>query len=355
MNKMQIHQFVCTLDYGDAVSNDVLSIKQFLNNSGFESEIYAENFNPKVQHECHKYKKYHNVETDIIIHHFSLGTDFDNYVNSFKNKKILIYHNITPSNYFSHFNDELEYRCRIGRKQLAKFSQNVILALADSEYSEQELIQLGFKNTGVLPIIVDFEKYEEPAQEIIDKFYDGTTNLLFVGRISPNKKQEDIIKTFFYYKKMIDPNARLFLVGSYKGLEKYYDQLQVLIEKLDLSDVYITGKIKFEELLAYYKIADVFLSMSEHEGFCVPLLEAMNFKIPIVAYNSTAVPYTLGDSGILVNNKNYAEIAEMIKIMIDDNKFRKNVVEKQEKRLKDFEKSKVEMKLKEYINRVSTA
>jgi len=352
MNQMQIHQFVCTLDYGDAVSNDVLSIKHFLNNSGFKSEIYAENFNPKVQHECQHYKKYHNIKKDIIIHHFSLGTDFDEHVNSFKNKKILVYHNITPPNYFSRYNDELEYRCRIGRKQLERFSQNVALALADSEYSEHELIQLGFKNTGVLPIIVDLEKYEKPAREIIDKFNDGATNLLFVGRISPNKKQEDVIKTFHYYKKMIDPKARLFLVGSYTGLEKYHTQLQALTEKLDLSNVYITGKIKFEELLAYYKIANVFVSMSEHEGFCVPLLEAMYFKIPIIAYNSTAVPYTLGDSGVLVNNKNYAEIAEMIKLLVDDDRLRKRLVEKQEKRLKDFEKSKVEMKLKEFIEKV---
>lgn len=356
MTQIQIHQFATTLDYGDAVSNDILSIKHILNNLGFKSKIYADNIHPAIKHECYNYKKYINVETDIIIHHFSIGTDFDSYINSFKNKKILIYHNITPSSYFSCYNGELESRCRSGRKQLEKFKNNIILALGDSEYNEKELINFGFNNTGVLPIIVDFEKYKErPARNILDKFNDEKTNLLFVGRVFPNKKQEDIIKVFYYYKKFIDPNARLFLIGSYKGMEKYHEQLQILIKNLNLKDIYIAGKVEFKELLSYYKMADVFISMSEHEGFCVPLLESMYFKIPIVAYNSTAVPYTLGNSGILVNNKNYEEIAEMINFLVENDELRKRIVKKQEERLKDFDKSKVENKLKEYIDRVIEA
>src|SRR5690606_3919553 len=147
---------------------------------------------------------------------------------------------------------------------------------------------------------------------------DGYTNLLFVGRIAPNKKQDDIIKIFYYYKKFINPESRLILVGSYIGMERYYSELIKLVNDLDLQDVFFTGHIPFESILAYYQISHLFLCMSEHEGFCVPIVEAMLFDLPIIAYRSSAVPATLGNAGFVVSEKNYKAIAELIHIVLND-------------------------------------
>lgn len=142
------------------------------------------------------------------------------------------------------------------------------------------------------------------------------------------------------------------MIGSYDGTEKYYEQLKELVNRLNLENVYIIGQVHFKELLAYYKLSNVFISMSEHEGFCVPLLESMYFKIPIVAYNSTAIPYTLNGAGVLVNEKRYEEIAELAYMMVKDEKIRTKIIEKQNLQVKQFEKSRVERMLKNYIEKL---
>lgn len=239
---------------------------------------------------------------------------------------------------------------KTGRRELGEFADIADMALGDSEYNRKELEELGFKKTGVLPVIMDFEKYgQKPDKKIFKKYKDNNINFLFVGRLSPNKKQEDVIKTFYYYNKYINSCSRLFLVGSYTGTEKYYAQLQYLVQQLDIKDVHIMGQVKFTELLAYYKLADVFVSMSEHEGFCVPLLECMYFGIPIIAYRSTAIPYTLGGTGIQVNEKRFFEVAEMVNVLLENKELKNRIIERQRIRLTEFDRSKVIHILKEFI------
>lgn len=352
---LQIHQILPSISYGDAISNHALEIKNILNAWGYKSEIYAQHIHPKLTHVTRAYTEYKKVSSpiNILIFHFSIGSEVSGFVKTLPDKKILIYHNITPYNYFLGINDTLAHLLRNGRKELAGFSNMECLALGDSEYNRKELIELGFKNTGVLPIVVDFEKYDqEPDKRVLNKFTDDFINFIFVGRLSPNKKQEDVIKVFYYYKKCIDPHSRLFLVGSYNGTEKYYMQLCELIKRLNIENVYITGQVDFKELLAYYKLADVFLSMSEHEGFCVPLLESMHFRIPVVAHNSTAIPYTLDGAGLLFNEKQYEDIAELVNILLEDKKLKNRLIEKQRVRLNEFEKSKIIGIFRRYIEQV---
>ena len=202
---------------------------------------------------------------------------------------------------------------------------------------------------------MDFERYkQEPDSKIMKKFDDDYANFLFVGRLSPNKKQEDIIKTFYYYHKYINSNSRLFLIGSQAGAEKYHAQLQNLVTQLNLDNIHIMGRVDFKELLAYYKLADVFISMSEHEGFCVPLLESMYFGIPIIAFDSTAIPYTLKGCGVLFKEKQYEEVAELMNFLMDNRDLNHRIVEKQRKRLKEFDKSGLVELLKGYIEKVAT-
>jgi glycosyltransferase involved in cell wall biosynthesis len=352
---MKINQILPSISYGDAISNHTVEIMNILRSCGYESEIFAQHIHPKLAHVTKVYTEYQKLSSpeNILIFHFSIGSDISKFVKTLPDKKILIYHNITPYNYFMGINDTLVHLLRDGRRELAEYTNIIDLALGDSEYNRIELAGIGFKNTGVLPIIIDFEKYnQEPDQKILKKFDDDYTNFIFVGRLSPNKKQEDVIKMFYYYNKCIDQNSRLFLVGSYDGMEKYYEQLRELVKRLNLKNVYITGQVDFKELLTYYKLSDIFISMSEHEGFCVPLLESMYFGIPIIAYKSTAIPYTLNGSGILVNEKRYENAAEMAHILVKDKKIQNKIIENQRLRLQQFEKPKLEAMLKKYIEEV---
>ncbi len=357
MKILHINQILPTIDYGDAISNEVLEIKANLRKWGYQSEIFAQNIHPKLVKDVKIYKDYIKISSpkNILIFHFSTGSILSKFFMDLPDKKIIIYHNLTPPSFFVKINDTIAQLLINGKNELKQLVDKTELALGDSEFNRRELVDLGFKNTGVLPIILDFEKYKQkPNRKILNKFEEDLTNFIFVGRLAPNKKQEDIIKTFYYYNKCIDSGSRLFLVGSYTGTEKYYAQLMDLIQRLDLENIYITGKVDFNELLAYYRLADVFISMSEHEGFCVPLLECMYFGIPIIAFNSSAIPFTLDRVGILVNEKRYEEVAELINIVIRDNKFKSRILEKQQERLKDFEKSIVIKKLKEFIEEVTT-
>jgi glycosyltransferase involved in cell wall biosynthesis len=354
---MHVHQIHVTAVCGDAVGNEILEIRNILKKWGYTSNIYVQHPHPETSAMTKHFLEYKKISSphNILIVHYSIGCDeeFFNFIKSLPDRKILIYHNITPPEYFKDINSESEYYTKIGRQQLRQNCGMFHIALADSEFSRQELAKLGFKNTGVLPIILDFAGYSRNEDTaIIKKFDDDYVNLLFVGRVCPNKKIEDVVKCFYYYNQGINPHSRLFLVGSYNGMEKYRDRLMELIHKINLRNVYLTGRINFDSLISYYRLADVFITMSEHEGFCIPILESMHFGIPVIAYNSTAVPYTLGDSGVLVNNKNHMVIAEIINLLVEDKELKKKIIKKQNERLKYFEKSKTERKLKKYIESV---
>ncbi len=354
---MQIHQILPSFDPGDAIGNNVLEIRKILRSWGYRSDIYSQHVHPKlarISKPLTEYKKISSHE-NIVIFHFAIGSDVSEFVKNLPDKKVILYHNITPPNYFIGINDTLFHLLVRGRRELKEFRDITDLALGVSEYNKNELVEVGFRHTGVLPIILDFGSYDQkPDQDILSRFdrKDKWINIIFVGRLSPHKKQDDIIKTFYYYNKFIEPKSRLILVGSYNGIEKYYEKLKLMIKQLDLENVYITGQINFRELLAYYKVADVFVSMSEHEGFCVPILESMYFNIPIIAYRSSAIPYTLEDSGILVNKKNYTAIAEMINLLIGDNELRRKIIKKQKDRLKYFDRSNTEKILRNHLDSI---
>ena len=238
-----------------------------------------------------------------------------------------------------------------GLKGACFLADKVDYCLADSEFNKQNLRELGYKvPIDVLPIIIPFDDYKkEPNQDIMEKYKDGKHNIIFTGRIAPNKYHQDIITAFACYKKYYDSEARLFLVGSYKETDTYYRKLKKYVELLAVEDIVFTGHIKFEEILAYYRVADVFVCMSEHEGFCVPLVEAMFFGIPIIAYNCTAVPITLGDGGILIDKKNPIETAALINRLISDNVLRDRIRENQKKQLEDFQYEKITGMFHKYL------
>lgn len=346
---MRIVQLLPTLSYGDGVGNDTLAIDKIIKEMGYTTKIYAENIDTRISKSLvDKIEKMPKLnKQDVIIYHLSTGTVLNDKLKDYQGRKLIIYHNVTPSHFFKQYSRVSYNLCKNGREGIRKLSQAADYCWADSEYNKQELQENGYHcKIDVVPIVVPFEDYaKESDKEILRQYCDDWVNIVFVGRIVPNKKQEDLIKSFYYYKKYINSKSRLFLVGSYQGNEVYYERLCKYIEQLELDHIYITGHIKFNEILSYYRLADVFLCMSEHEGFCIPLLEAMYFQIPIVAYSYTGVKDTLSYAGFKLDNKDCKIAAEAINKLIEDSDLRKKIIAKQNERLKEFDYNKTKEKI----------
>jgi len=225
----------------------------------------------------------------------------------------LVYHNITPPEYFIDVHPPLVELCYLGRRELGLYAQRCDLGLGDSEYNRQELEALGFPRTDVLPVVPDFSHLSgAPDFMQAGSFDDGWVNVMFVGRIIPNKKIEDVIRFFHAYKTYFNPRARLLLVGAHAGFERYLSMLLSMIAALGVRDVHFLGHVSNAELVAYYELADVFLCASEHEGFCVPLVEAFHMGVPVLAYAATAIPSTMDGAGVLYTDKDPMRVAALI-------------------------------------------
>ena len=319
-NRPRVHQVLATLGYGDAIGHEVLGIQRVLRGAGFESEIFVETADPRLESLTIDYRDMVGAVTasDILVHHFSIGSRASRTAYALPGRMVLVYHNITPPEYFIGIHKDLVKLCYRGRRELTAYIERCELALGDSEYNRQELESLGFRSTGVLPVVPGFSHLADvPAQPVADGFDDGHTNVMFVGRVIPNKKFEDVIRAFHVYRTRHNPRARLLLVGSYSGFEKYLAMLHGLVARLGTPDVHFLGHVSNEELSALYDIADLFLCASEHEGFCVPLIEAFYKQVPVLAFASTAVPATLDGGGVLYDTKDPHHVARLMEAVLD--------------------------------------
>lgn len=317
----RVHQILATLGYGDAIGNEVLGIHRALRGAGYESEIIVETADPRLEHLTMDYRDVVDSvgEDDLLIHHFSLGSRASRTAFALPCRMALIYHNITPPEYFIGVHQQLVRQCYHGRRELTAYRTRCDLALGDSEYNRQELEALGFDPTDVLHVVPDFTHLSGvPDSRVIDAFDDECTNVLFVGRMIPNKRPDDVIKSFCAYKRYYDPSARLILAGSSGGFESYLTQLHALVARLGVPDVHFLGQVTNEALTALYDVADVFLCASEHEGFCVPLIEAFYKRVPVLAYAATAVPATMDGGGVLYTNKDPREVATLMHAVVAD-------------------------------------
>ncbi len=337
---MNIHQFHPGSAPGDAITNNMFEIQKFLQERGYKSRVFAEHVHPSLMESVESIFSYTGGVEDFLIIHHSMGFDCFDFIKNLSSRKILVYHNITPPAFFNEYNQHAISYIYKGKKQLEEYQEIVEFAFAVSEYNEKELTECGYTNTDILPILLDFEKYRNKTDIELYRKYQDTTNILFLGRIVPNKAQKDVIRSFYAYNMYENPNSRLFLVGSYEGMEVYHAELLELAEKLGIGEqVFIPGKVSFEELCTYYNIADVFLCLSEHEGFCVPILESFYFGVPVIAYEAAAIPYTMGDAGILLKEKDYRFIAALINEVVADDVYREELVERQRERLKAFSRN----------------
>jgi glycosyltransferase involved in cell wall biosynthesis len=206
--------------------------------------------------------------------------------------------------------------------------------LGDSEFNRQELEALGFPRTRVLPVVPGFSHLDGPADDLVARqFDDGWTNILFVGRVIPNKRIENLIRFFAAYKTRFNPRSRLLVVGAYGGFERYLTMLHQLVASLGVPDVHFTGHVSNEELRAYYDVSDLFLCASEHEGFCVPLVEAFYARLPVVAFARTAVPATMDGAGVLYDEPDPDQVAALLDLVVGDAGLQSRILEGQDRAL----------------------
>ena len=354
--KKQVHQVLATLGYGDAIGNEAIGIQRILRAAGYESRIYVQTADPRVEHFTNDYHELvaDSDEDNILIHHFSIGSRASRVAYALPDRMILIYHNITPPHYFIDVNHTLVQQCFSGRRELTAYIDRCDLALGDSTFNQSELEQMGFPVTGVLPVIPDFEHLNlKPNPLLSDCFDDEWTNILFVGRVIPNKRIEDVIRFVHTYQTRYNPKTRLLLVGSHDGFADYHATISALIGRLGTHDVHLIGHVSNEELTSIYDIADIFLSASEHEGFCVPLIEAFYKEIPVLAFHAAAVPSTMDGAGVLYEHKDPRHVASLMHAVLSDNFLADEIIRSQNEALERLQAKNFSETLLDFIGQVS--
>jgi L-malate glycosyltransferase len=337
---MTVNQWVPAAHKGDAIGDSARRVRDLLRAAGHESDIYALTIDDELQGDVRPFSEPATRAGDLTIFHYALPSPMTDAFARLRAGRVLQYHNVTPAAYFAPYDPALFRLAALGRQELATLVGRVDLALGDSEYNRRELEALGFDRTGVFPIAVDTARVVRPIrrpalEQMLD---DGLVNFLFVGRIAPNKKIEDHIKLAEEYKRYVDAYYRFIFVGRCDAVPRYYSTIRALMSDLRLlNDRFIfTGPVSDEELAVYYRHAAVYISMSEHEGFCVPLIEAMAADVPVLAYRAAAVPDTLGGAGIQFAPKDLEYAAELLGALAFDDGLRGDVLAGQRRRLADF-------------------
>jgi glycosyltransferase involved in cell wall biosynthesis len=336
-----VNQWVPAAHTGDAIGGSARHIRDLLRGMGHRSELYALTIDDELRGEVLPFSDPASHAGDITIFHYALPSPMtDAFGRLLHGGRILQYHNVTPAHFFAPYDPPLFRLATLARQELAGLVGRVDLALGVSDYNRRELEALGFAPTGVLPLAVDTaritRRVARPALErILD---DEFVNFLFVGRIAPNKAIEDHIRLAEHYKRYVDAHYRFIFVGRYDAVPRYYSTIRALMSEYRmLNERFVfTGPVPDEDLAIYYRHAAVYLSLSEHEGFCAPLVEAMAADVPILAYAAAAVPETLGGAGLQFAPKDLEYAAELAGALAFDDDLRSRIIAGQRRRLADF-------------------
>ena len=337
---MIVNQWVPAAHTGDAIGDSARRVRDLLRELGHESEIYALTVDDDLRHDVRPFGDAAARRGDVTVLHYAVPSPMTDAFARLPRGRVLQYHNVTPAQFFAPYDPGVFRVAALGREQLKTLVGHTDAALGDSEYNRQELETYGFSNTGVFPIAVDTARIRRaPRRPALEHLLnDGLLNFLFVGRIAPNKKIEDHIRLGEHYKRYVDTEYRFIFVGKTDAVPRYYDTVLALVAEYRMpADRFVfTGAVPEEDLATYYRTARVYISLSEHEGFCVPLLEAMAADVPVLAYASTAVPDTLGGAGVQFAPKDLEYAAELLGELAFNDDLRARVIAGQRRRLEAF-------------------
>jgi glycosyltransferase involved in cell wall biosynthesis len=345
-----VNQWVPAAHKGDAIGDSARTMRAMLRARGHQSDIYALTIDDVLQGDVRPFSDPDARRGDITLFHFALPSPMTEAFANLPRGRVLLYHNVTPASYFAPYSPVLFRLTSLARAELATLVGQVDLALGVSAFNRSELDALGFTPTGILPLAVDLSRVtsqvRRPALEKV-LANDDMINFLFVGRIAPNKMIEDHLKLAEHYKRYVDEYYRFIFVGKHDAVPQYYASIRAMMARFRLpADRFVfTGPVPDEELAVYYRHAAVYISLSEHEGFCAPLLEAMAADVPVLAYGAAAVPETLGGSGVQFYPKDLEYAAELLAVLTFDDQVRAKVIAGQRRRVADFSDARIDRAL----------
>ena len=319
---MEVHQLVSSMSPGDAISNAAFSLQELLRKEGHRSEIFAEQIPAELAGKCHHFGRYPKFDTteNILIAHYSIASMGMVTLPYFKARKILFYHNVTPYHYWVNINPLAAFHCLRGKSDLPKILPFINYGVAFSSFSLEDLRKAGLEKTSWLPLQIDVDRLKIPPDPIMLKDFNGNEKrILVVGRVAPNKKVEEAVLV----ASMV-PKSRLVVAGSARDAVSYYYSIREMAHDLKVKSDFL-GHITQEELNALYRTADVLLVMSEHEGFCVPILEAFYFGVPVVAFAAGAVPETSNGGALLFDDKKPEIVAGLVNKVLNDPELREQL------------------------------
>jgi glycosyltransferase involved in cell wall biosynthesis len=352
-----IHQLLPDALHGDAITNHALSIRDYLRGAGFASEVFAKRREETLAREAQLFDGAEIDPSAGLIYHHSIGSEVTAAAIAHAGAKCLVYHNITPAEFFAPYRPGFAWLLEAGRASLRRLARHFPCSVGDSAFNAAELRACGFHAPGVLPIIVSPDRWNiAPDEALMRELQDGQTNLLFVGRVAPNKHQDALAAIFAGYVQL-DARARLVVAGEGDDSDPYFRHVLRSVERLGLARrVVVTGRVTESALLAYYRTAHLYLSPSEHEGFGVPLVEAMWFDVPVLARRGTAVTETLADAGVLYDaDESHARIAQLAhRLARTDEDLRRRVCLAQRRRRNAFTPAALRPVLENLLRRMET-
>jgi glycosyltransferase involved in cell wall biosynthesis len=341
-----VNQWIPAAHAGDAVGDNARALRDVFRRHGYESEIYALTIDPGLEREVRAWHDPAARGGDVTLLHFAVPSPMTDALGTLPGLRVLVYHNVTPAKFFAPFDEGIFRLASIGRRELASLVDRVDLAAGVSEYNRRELETLGFSNTAIVPLLVDVTRLTTaaPVRSVETLLQDGLVNILFVGRLAPNKKIEDHIRLAEQFKRYVDIYYRFIFVGKYDAVPRYFSSVRALIAEYQMlpERFWFTGPVPNAELATYYRNAHAYVSLSEHEGFCAPLVEAMAMDVPVLAYAASAVPETLGGAGVSFAPKDLEFAAEMLGALIYDEPLREAVIAGQRRRLRELSRERLE-------------
>jgi glycosyltransferase involved in cell wall biosynthesis len=330
---LAVHQLLPTAAPRDAITEQAIAWRDLLHGWGYESEIVAEHVHPDVAKGVLRLdragKRLLN-EGGLVLHYAVWSATAETAVRA-RGPLALYYHNITPGDLLRDFNSEVAELCDRGRDSLTAFQGRADAVMAASSFSAADLREAGLGDVAVVPLLVELPPEIPPRNPNRDPV------VLTVGRIAPNKRLEDVIKAFTLYQRHHAPEASLVIVGSELGFENYRRALELLVARVGARSVVFTGPISSEARDAWYRRADVYLGMSVHEGFCVPLIEALAYRVPVVARDAGAMPETLAGAGLVLDGRDLPLVAEALHELTTSASTRRVLFDAAERRLAELE------------------
>lgn len=336
---LHIDQLLAGFADGDAISHHARLLRDVLRGLGYASDIYVDpaRVSLTLHDEFKPLADYTAGPRDVCLFHYSIASPATEAYQRSAARKVLIYHNITPADFFRPFDDHLVRQLTEARAQLAEMSRTADAVWAVSRFNASELEALGAKNVQIVPLPLPRAMLDVPPDPlVIAKFGARLTTLLFVSRLAPNKRVEDLIQAYAWYHRAINPFSRLLIVGSDRGCPRYAAMLRMLVADLDLPNVCFEGFASQAGLTAYYRTADVYLSTSAHEGFGLPLVEAMYYGVPVVARAVGGTPEAMGQGGVLYDDLSAPELAALIHRVTTDQALRAGILQSQQRRVQEM-------------------